>query len=135
MFKIKHLEDFDKLNLPIDAYVILGSAAAIVAGMPIKNNDIDVCVSPSYINMLLEDKLYYDCEDRTYHDISKNIDILVIDNSDVFGFNDYFDRSVVIDGHRYLNKEGLIMFYTDLCNNPRKNKYKNRLDWLRMYCK
>lgn len=133
---VKHLEDLDALHLDVDDYIIGASAAAIVAGMPIENQDIDICIrSGDKVNKLLQSRMIVPGEkdgvhDNMYQDRTGNIDIALDNETTWFKYDDYIAFTVVVDGHRYLNVDGLIKFYSYLYNLYGKEKHKTRLDWL-----
>lgn len=116
---ITGLEKLDILKLNLDQYIIGGSAACIILGFNINNNDLDVFIDRKNINVLKKIKN----ADRIL-DFGLDQDKLVIN------FNEYMKHTHVVEGYRFLNKEGLINLYTELYKKYLKEKYLIRLEWL-----
>lgn len=49
MLNINHLDKLDAFDIQPDEYIILASAACILYGMDITNEDLDVCMSDAAI--------------------------------------------------------------------------------------
>lgn len=129
---IDHLDKLDVLGLSVDEYVILGSAAAMAHGHPKqKNDDIDLYVVQTAFDRIKPMLVAVQKAGTTMYEDSTGC--LDIGNSvDVFkdDLDKAFEMSCVIDGHRFLNIDGLKLFYEHLYNGYKREKHKLILDWL-----
>ena len=129
---IQHLDKLDMLNLGLDEYVILGSAAAMAHGYPKETNeDIDIFICQSAFDTIADRLSPIEKAGHTMYvdksgclDIDTSVEVFRADLSEVFRM------SCVIDGHRYLDMEGLLRFYTHLYEGYGMEKHKMILDWI-----
>jgi len=129
---IKHLDILDGLGLHDWEYVILGSAAAMAHGFPKEeNDDIDLFVTQDAFDRIV-DRLHVVNKPNLvmYTDASGHLDI----GTSVEVFKDdlpmVFALSCMIDGHRYLDIDGLKMFYEHLVAGYGREKHKQVLEWI-----
>ena len=130
---VRYLDKLDALGLTTDDYIISASAAAVLYGMPITNEDIDICITQdafTHIKSKLIPGKKDGIHDDMWTDISGKLDINVDSDDRFFNFSKYFNQSVVINGYRFLSWDGLKQFYTELYNLHHAEKYKIRLDWM-----
>ena len=134
------LHTLDGLGIPSDSYVIVGRAAAIANGVDIEfTKPLQVLVEPKIFGDLVTDNdfifkhcliegisVYYD-----YHD-NRIILFQSLPFSPMIPLYEWFEKSIIIDGHRYLSggyrNENLIDYYFDLFTFTQNKKYKEILD-------
>lgn len=113
------LEKLDVLRLNLDQYIIGGSAACIVLGLKICNNDLDISIDRKNSDVLKKIK-----------NADKILDFGLDQNQPLMDFDEYIKYTHVVGGYRFLNKKGLIKLYTVLYEKYPKEKYLTRLEWL-----
>lgn len=113
------LEKLDVLKLNLDQYIIGGSAACIVLGLKICNNDLDIAIDRKNPDVLEKIK-----------NTDKILDFGLDQNYPLMDFDEYMKYTHVVEGYRFLNKEGLIKLYMVLYEKYPKEKYLMRLEWL-----
>ena len=129
---IKHLELLDALGLHDWEYVILGSASAMAHGFPKEeNDDIDLFVTQDAFDRIV-DRLHVVNKPNLvmYSDVSGHLDIGT--STEVFKSDPsmVFAMSCMIDNHRYLDIDGLKMFYEHLVAGYGREKHKQVLEWI-----
>ena len=129
---IKHLDILDDLGLHDWEYVILGSASAMAHGFPKEeNDDIDLFVTQDAFDRI-SDRLHVVNKPNLvmYSDASGHLDIGT--STEVFKSDPsmVFAMSCMIDNHRYLDMDGLKMFYEHLVAWYGREKHKQVLEWI-----
>lgn len=134
--KVKHLDCIDKLGISSDDYVICASAACVLHGMPVENNDIDMSINEKIVPSLLKSNKIKSGEkdgvhDLMYQDSTGNLDITVGRGwGKFFKLSNVKPMSFVVDGYRFLTVDGLKYYYNVLYDHYHKEKHKIRVDWL-----
>ncbi len=129
---VKFLDTLNALKLDDDQYVIGASASAVLHGMPIENQDLDIAVPLNVFEELRMSGVCIPGKQDGVHD--NNLEdrtgvINISTNNERFRFEDLFAQSFVVNGHRYLTLEGLYRFYKVIYSFFQKEKYLERLQW------
>lgn len=131
---VQHLDKLRRLGLKPDEHIIGASGASVLHGMPIQNDDLDICISPEALQRIrrkLKAGPKDGVHDNNYQDRSGKVDISVSRPDNWFDWNQFYPKTIVVDGNRYLSRDGLLEFYEKLYSLSGKEKHLDRLNWLK----
>lgn len=135
MSGVTKLHILETLGIDPNEYMIVGSAAAMVHGMPISNNDIDIIISDKAFDRYSYEFIHK--EGVVYSNRTGELD--VIRQSDVellpMTADSLVNMAFWVGNYRVATYETLTTFYSNLYRMSNQPKHKTRLDWLKVNSK
>jgi hypothetical protein len=138
---VNYIYELDKLNLPLDKYVIAGSSVLVVHNILDINDDLDIILHKSIFKKL--DKLnLINIIDGKYKIKNSHIDLGHV-NPDMnvdYSFDVWYVNSFIVDKYRFANLEINKLLYQRLLKKFRDNptkaaKYRSRINAIDNYLK